>query len=103
MLTLQQSKSKEICKKLAERKLNCSIATVQLKSLAFNGNDPFPFYIHIIEELVAEVPVTHHFAGLDKPVGKGRLAMINMGYDAKVPDIIHRGIKYLFLYHLPSN
>jgi len=61
----------------------------QTDRLAFNRNAPFSFYVHIIEELVTEFPVAHHFADLNKPVGKSGFPMINMGDDAKVSDIIH--------------
>ena len=61
----------------------------EANGLTFNGNASFPLDVHIIEELVTELPVTHHFTGLDKSVSKGGFPMINMGDNAKVPDIIH--------------
>jgi hypothetical protein len=61
----------------------------QTDSLALDGNTPFPLNIHIIEKLVTEFPVTHHFANLDKSVGQGGFPMINMCYDAEVPNVFH--------------
>jgi len=50
---------------------------------------PFPLDIHIVEELVLEFAIGDQIAFLDHPVGKGRFAMINMGYDAEVAYMFH--------------
>jgi hypothetical protein len=54
--------------------------------LAFYRNPPFPFYIHVVEDLILKIPVLHQMALLDKPVRQGGLAVINMGDYAKVAD-----------------
>ena len=61
----------------------------QADGLAFNSNAPFSLDVHIIEELVAEIPLTYHFADLNKPVRKGGFPMINMSDNAEVSDVFH--------------
>ena len=38
--------------------------------LTFDGDAPFPFDIHVVEYLVAELPVVHQVGVLDQAVGK---------------------------------
>ena len=45
--------------------------------------------LHGVEDLVAEVPLGHRPAALDEAVGEGRLAVIDVGDDAEVPDVVH--------------
>ena len=61
----------------------------QADGLAFDRDAPFPLDVHIVKELVPEFPIAYHLADLDEPVGKGGFTVIDMGYDAKVPDVIH--------------
>ena len=52
--------------------------------------DPaFPFEVHGVEDLVTELPVLHRSAALDEAVGQGRFAVIDVGDDAEVADVVH--------------
>jgi hypothetical protein len=57
--------------------------------LAFNGDAPLPFNIHIIKDLILELTVTHHVAYLDESVSQGGFAMVDMGDNAEITDIFH--------------
>ena len=51
--------------------------------LAFDGDSPLTFNVHIIQDLVFEIPRIHHASILDEAVGKGRFSVINMCDDAE--------------------
>lgn len=55
---------------------------LHLNGMTLNGDATFAFQIHIVEHL----PFGNLYGSgaLQKPVGKGRLAVINVGYDAEV-------------------
>jgi hypothetical protein len=57
--------------------------------MALDCNTPFSFQVHVIEYLILEVPFRQGMGYLNQAVGEGALAMIYMGYDAKIPDVIH--------------
>jgi hypothetical protein len=61
----------------------------QADRLAFYRNASFSFDIHRIEQLVFEFAGSHQVAELDHPVGKGRFAVIDMGYYTEIADMIH--------------
>ena len=52
--------------------------------------DPtLPLEVHGVEDLVAEVAVFHPAAALDEAVGERRLAVVDVGDDAEVADVVH--------------
>src|SRR6266536_2173513 len=52
--------------------------------------DPtLPLEVHGVEDLVAELPVFDRPAALDEPVGERRFAVIDVGDDAEVADMVH--------------
>jgi hypothetical protein len=62
-------------------------------SLAFDRNAPFPLNVHIVEDLILEVAIVDKVTFLDKPVGQGRFAVIDVGDNTKVTNegrICHR-------------
>ena len=62
---------------------------VQLNSVTFNSNTTFSLQIHAIQCLVLHFPFRNGFGGLQQPVGKRTLTVVNMCYDAKIADIFH--------------
>jgi hypothetical protein len=48
-----------------------------------------PLEVHRVEDLVAELPVFHRSAALDEAVGQCRLAVVDVGDDAEVADLVH--------------
>jgi hypothetical protein len=62
---------------------------LHLDGMTFYGNTPFPFQVHVVQYLVLKVTVGQGMGKLYQTVGKCAFSMINMGYDAKVPDVIH--------------
>jgi hypothetical protein len=61
----------------------------QTHGLAFDGNAALALDIHGVQNLVLEIPVRDDVAGLDQPVGQGRLAMIDVSDDAEVAYVFH--------------
>jgi len=61
----------------------------QADRLALDRDPPLPLYVHVVEDLVPELPVVHEVRILDEPVGKRGLAVIDMGNDAEVSDLFH--------------
>ena len=58
-------------------------------SLALNCYSSLSFNIHVVQELVFKFTVRDQVTQLDHSIGKGRFAMIDMGYNAKVSNIFH--------------
>ncbi len=57
--------------------------------LALDGYTPFPFDIHVVEDLVLKVALVHNAGILDEPVRQGRFAVVNMGDNAEVSYVFH--------------
>ena len=62
----------------------------QVHRLALDRNAAFALDVHIIEDLVAELPVVDELRILDKTVGECRLSVVNMGYNAKISYVFHK-------------
>ena len=60
-------------------------------ALGLDRNPPLTLQIHGVQHLGLHLPVAQAATGLDKPIGKGRLAVIDMGDDGEVADVFHRG------------
>ena len=54
--------------------------------LGFDGNAPLPLQFHVIQYLRLHLPVCQKTGHLNNPVRKGRLSMINVCYNTKIPD-----------------
>lgn len=56
-----------------------------------------PFQIHAVQQLILHVPQSHRLGFLQNAVGQGRLAVIDMGDNAKVPGQLagYRQIQHL--------
>ena len=52
--------------------------------LALDRDAAFPLDVHVVQDLVVELPVGHQARTLDEPVGECRLAVIDVGNDAEV-------------------
>ncbi len=57
--------------------------------IALDRDPPFALDIHRVEHLVVELALRNATTSLDQPIGQSRLAMIDMGDDAKVPNMFH--------------
>ena len=67
----------------------------QADGVALDGDAPLPFDVHGVQDLVAELAVLHHAGPLDEAVRQGGLAVVDMGDDAEVADVLH-GIHFIF-------
>ncbi len=60
-----------------------------LYGMALYRNSSFPFQVHVIQHLILKVAVCQGVRQLDQPVSQCTLSVVNMRYDAKIPDVIH--------------
>jgi len=58
----------------------------QAHGLGLDGDAPLALDIHAVEHLLLHLARRQAAAGLDKAVGQGRLAVIDMGDDRKIAD-----------------
>ena len=54
--------------------------------LRLDGDAALPFQIHLVQILLARFPLADHLSQLKDAVGKGGLAVVDMGDDAEVTD-----------------
>ena len=64
---------------------------VQAHRLRLDGDPALAFNIHIVEDLVGHLAFAQPPAHLDQAVGDGRLAMVDMRDNGKIPDVVCRG------------
>lgn len=68
--------------------LSVPSAIVQRHALGLDGDAPLPFDVHGIEHLLGHLAGTEAAANLDEAVCQGRLAMVDVGDDGEVPDVL---------------
>ena len=68
-----------------------------LNGMAFNGNAPFTLQVHAVEYLLLGIPCADSPRDFQQSVGKGAFTMINMSYNAKIPDVLHS--TFFFWWH----
>jgi hypothetical protein len=57
--------------------------------MAFNGDAAFALQFHIIKHLSLKIPVGHRSGDLQKSIGQGAFAMVDMRYNTEVSDVFH--------------
>ena len=60
---------------------------VQTNGLGLDGDAPFPLDIHAVEHLLLHLTLRETAAGLDQPIGKGGLAVVNMRDDGEITNM----------------
>ena len=60
-----------------------------LYGMALDSDTSLSFEIHVVEHLCFHVLCGNGLGVFEQTVGKGRFAVVDMGYDAEVPDIFH--------------
>ena len=65
------------------------IRILHLDSVALDGDTPFAFQIHIVQHLVLHIAALDRLRVFQKAVGQRTLAVVDMGNDTKVSDILH--------------
>src|SRR5690606_19899666 len=66
---------------------------VQRGRLGLDGDTPFAFDVHGVEHLGRHFAVGQAATALNQPVGQSRLAVIDVGNDGKIADVIHKPAK----------
>ena len=62
---------------------------IHLNGVALYRDAPLPLKIQIVKHLILEVPFVDCPRLFQEPVRQRALTMIDMGYDAEVPNVIH--------------
>ena len=52
--------------------------------VGLDGDAPFPFQVHVVQQLVFHLPQRHRLGQLQNPVGQGGLAVVNVGHNAEI-------------------
>ena len=71
-----------------------AVVVPQGHRVALDRDPPLTFDVHRVQDLVPEVAILHRAAVLDQPVGKRRLAVIDVSDDAEVTDRHARSTSY---------
>jgi hypothetical protein len=66
---------------------------LDLDGVTLDGDPLFPFEVHIVKDLVHHIAFTDGIGGLEQPVCQSALAMVDMGDDAKIPDMLHKRVE----------
>ena len=67
---------------------------VHLYGVAFYSDSSLALQIHIVKHLSLQVLAAYGVSVFQQTVGKGTLAMVNMGYDAEISYIFHLDILF---------
>ena len=62
---------------------------LHLDGVALYRDALFAFQLHVIEYLRLQVALRYGVGRFEQPVGNGAFAVVYMGYDAEVPDVLH--------------
>ena len=62
---------------------------VHLDGLALDGDAAFTLQVHVVQGLILHIAVGDGAGHLQQPVRQGALAMIDMGDDAEITDVVH--------------
>ncbi len=60
--------------------------------LRLDGDAPLALQLHVVENLVGHLAIRQRAAGLDQPVGESGLAVVDMGDDREIADMVDRGV-----------
>ena len=60
-----------------------------LNGVALDGNSTLSLQIHVVQGLLLELALTHRSGLLEKAIRQGALAVIDVGDDAEVADVLH--------------
>lgn len=59
----------------------------EMNALSFNGNSPFAFQIHAVENLLGHFSIRETATQLDKSVGNRGFTVIDMGDNGKISNV----------------
>ena len=73
---------------------------IQTDSSCLDGDAPFPFEFHIIQDLLLHITLCDRFCLFEDTVSKGGFSVVDMGDDTEIPDVVQKNIPpFLFRYH----
>jgi len=66
----------------------------QVNRLTFDGNASFSLDIHIVQDLVTELPCINEVCMLDEAVGKRGFTVVNVGNNAEISNLSHNAVLF---------
>jgi hypothetical protein len=69
---------------------------IDLDGVALDGNALLSFQVHIVQYLRLHIPFGYGMGHFEKTVCQGTFTMVDMGDNAKIPNILHEGDVRLF-------
>ena len=60
-----------------------------LDGVRFDRNPSLPFQIHIVQQLILLFSGSYCSGKVQQAIGKGAFAMVDVGDDAKIPNVFH--------------
>ena len=60
-----------------------------LNGVALDGNSTLSLQIHVVQGLLLELALTHRSGLLEKAIRQSALAVIDVGDDAEVANVLH--------------
>ena len=62
----------------------------EARGMGLDGDAPLPLQIHGVQDLIPKLPRGKTPGPLDQSVSQGRLAVVDVGNDRKIPDLFHQ-------------
>lgn len=72
-----------------ERILFSLIGIIHLDSMALNGNTTLPLQVHIIQQLILHIAISHGAGKLQEAISQRTLTVVYVRNDAEIPDSLH--------------
>ena len=72
-----------------EQVLFSTSAIFHLDGVALDSYTFLSFQVHVVQNLVLHMPCVERLSQFKKTVGKGAFPMVDMGYYAEIPDVLH--------------
>ena len=69
---------------------------LHLDGVALDGDAPLPLQLHVVQHLVLEVPFLQGSGEHQEAVGQRAFAMVDMGDDTEVANMIHQDTPRFF-------
>ena len=65
-----------------------------LDGMTLDRNASLPLKIHIIKNLILEVPLSYCICFFKETIGQSAFSMVDMCYDTEISDIIHQDCRF---------
>jgi hypothetical protein len=67
----------------------CGVDISHLDGVAFDRDPALALQIHVIQGLVLHIAIGDRVGMLEEPIGQGAFAVVNVGDNTKIADVLH--------------